>query len=308
MLGKSDGSAPVQISLGLKAAAPRPPPRLSNLSLVASRLDTGWSVPGSAAAESPMASGESSVADEAVPTERPAQSAPGPAPLPEPARASPPQPAREPEPDVQAERQPEPKPEPAPVSEPGSVPSATGVGSLPPEIQRSLRAAPMHSDGAATAAPETYRRYLGGTYGTGGGQERADTAEAEPSDAATAGPEGPGESEEPGEPEGTVRDDSNQEAIRRDYARQLQEAIRARQQYPTQAVRRRQEGTVRLHFRLLANGTVDDVSVIGSSGHRALDDAARQLLNNLEPLPPLPDSSGQAAYLTFELPVVYRLR
>jgi protein TonB len=48
--------------------------------------------------------------------------------------------------------------------------------------------------------------------------------------------------------------------------------------YPTQAVRLKQEGGVKVTFRLKQNGEVEDIKIIGSSGYDILDEDAIDLI------------------------------
>lgn len=48
--------------------------------------------------------------------------------------------------------------------------------------------------------------------------------------------------------------------------------------YPHDAMRRREEGTVKLQFTVGANGTLAGSAIVKSSGHRDLDQAALQAL------------------------------
>jgi protein TonB len=48
--------------------------------------------------------------------------------------------------------------------------------------------------------------------------------------------------------------------------------------YPKNAVRLRQEGSVRVSFRLTSSGEVEDISIVSSSGYEILDDDAKVLI------------------------------
>ena len=48
--------------------------------------------------------------------------------------------------------------------------------------------------------------------------------------------------------------------------------------YPTQALRLKQEGVVKVSFRLKSNGEVEDIAIISGSGYEILDDNARELI------------------------------
>lgn len=58
--------------------------------------------------------------------------------------------------------------------------------------------------------------------------------------------------------------------------------------YPAEAQRRRQQGVVRLRFRMDRDGHVLDATIAGSSGLPVLDREALATLHRAEPLPPIP--------------------
>lgn len=61
--------------------------------------------------------------------------------------------------------------------------------------------------------------------------------------------------------------------------------------YPTQAVRMKQEGRVRVSFRLNRSGEVDEITILSSSGHAVLDEATIALIQKTAlyfPKPPKP--------------------
>jgi protein TonB len=49
-------------------------------------------------------------------------------------------------------------------------------------------------------------------------------------------------------------------------------------EYPERARKRNQQGTVRLRYQIGANGRATDITVIESSGHRLLDEAAQKII------------------------------
>lgn len=61
--------------------------------------------------------------------------------------------------------------------------------------------------------------------------------------------------------------------------------------YPSQAVRLKQEGSVKVTFRLKQNGEVEDVRVVGSSGHEILDEDALSLIQKTAEYFPKPPKS-----------------
>lgn len=60
--------------------------------------------------------------------------------------------------------------------------------------------------------------------------------------------------------------------------------------YPEDARRRNLHGSLRLLVALNADGSVRDISVLESSGHKILDDAAQQTIRTAAPFAPFPES------------------
>ena len=52
--------------------------------------------------------------------------------------------------------------------------------------------------------------------------------------------------------------------------------------YPTMSKRMGEQGTVKLFVLVLADGTVGDIKILESSGHKRLDDAATNAIKKLE--------------------------
>jgi protein TonB len=87
---------------------------------------------------------------------------------------------------------------------------------------------------------------------------------------------------------------------------QLQQAFRLQFHYPRLAIRRGWQGEVRLGLQLAADGALNHIRVIQSSGHHILDRAALDSLTRVERLPDAASIlNGQS--LALELPVRYRL-
>jgi protein TonB len=61
--------------------------------------------------------------------------------------------------------------------------------------------------------------------------------------------------------------------------------------YPSTSIMRGEQGTVRIKFSILKDGTITNINVIGSSGYSELDKAALDALKNMGKVP-LPDSFG----------------
>lgn len=58
--------------------------------------------------------------------------------------------------------------------------------------------------------------------------------------------------------------------------------------YPEEAKRRKLAGTVLMMVDINADGSLGDVQILRSSGHKALDDAAKRIVKMAAPYPPLP--------------------
>ncbi|MCP1674331.1 TonB family protein [Natronocella acetinitrilica] len=75
-------------------------------------------------------------------------------------------------------------------------------------------------------------------------------------------------------------------------------------EYPRQAERRREEGTVVVRFTVTERGDITDIELLESSGHPRLDNGALKLLERLSPLPEAPAHTLH----NLRMPVEYRLR
>lgn len=78
-----------------------------------------------------------------------------------------------------------------------------------------------------------------------------------------------------------------------------------RPEYPEVARRRGYEGTVEFELLVLVDGTVDDISMAKSSGHRSLDRAARKVLSFWRFSPAL--SSGVPVESRVSVPITFSL-
>lgn len=63
-----------------------------------------------------------------------------------------------------------------------------------------------------------------------------------------------------------------------DHLSSIRDILVKYRKYPSQAVRLKQEGSVKISFRLKQNGEVEDIRVLGSSGYELLDEDALQLI------------------------------
>jgi protein TonB len=77
------------------------------------------------------------------------------------------------------------------------------------------------------------------------------------------------------------------------YMMRLKERIEGIWRYPTEAAMRGIYGDLYIKFTIRKNGTLEDVELIRTSGHRSLDDAAMRALKDGAPYWPLPDEWGK---------------
>lgn len=74
-----------------------------------------------------------------------------------------------------------------------------------------------------------------------------------------------------------------------DHLTTIRDLLVKYRKYPNMAVRLKQEGNVRISFRLRHNGEVEDIVVLSSSGHEILDENAVSLIHKMAehfPRPP----------------------
>jgi protein TonB len=90
------------------------------------------------------------------------------------------------------------------------------------------------------------------------------------------------------------------------YGRNLAGAVARHQRYPRLAQIRQWQGTTLLQLELAAEGQLQSVRVLSSSGHEILDQQAIDMVRAATPLPPLPASLAGRS-LTVDVPVVFRL-
>jgi protein TonB len=93
----------------------------------------------------------------------------------------------------------------------------------------------------------------------------------------------------------------------RRYLQRLMAQLAKHKTYPPELKKQRLDGTVQVGFRIAADGTISQVRVVTSSGHRLLDDAAMAMVRNASPVPAIP-SSLQRQAMTLVVPVSYTLQ
>jgi periplasmic protein TonB len=91
-----------------------------------------------------------------------------------------------------------------------------------------------------------------------------------------------------------------------DYLSRLLAHLNAYKRYPYGARLHREQGTVRLEFMMDRAGNVLSCRIVGSSGFADLDDEARQMIQDAQPLPPVP-ANYPGTTLDLVLPLVFSL-
>lgn len=76
-----------------------------------------------------------------------------------------------------------------------------------------------------------------------------------------------------------------------DHLSTIRDVLVKYRKYPSQAVRLKQEGAVKVTFRLKQNGDVEDIRVVGSSGYELLDEDALKLIQKTAEYFPKPPKS-----------------
>jgi periplasmic protein TonB len=132
---------------------------------------------------------------------------------------------------------------------------------------------------ARRALPVVVAALLGAALGAGAGEPGAPGAEVEPSRIVDAMPEGPSVAERLAE-----------------IQRRVQRAL----VYPPIARKRGIEGEATVAFRVGSRGSAEEVAIVRSSGHPALDRAAERAVTDASPLP--------YVYGELEIPVRFVLR
>jgi protein TonB len=95
-------------------------------------------------------------------------------------------------------------------------------------------------------------------------------------------------------------------ALQARFGRDIEGAVDAAKSYPRIARERGWQGTVKLRFRFLPGGNLDDVGVVLSSGIPLLDEHALRMARAAE-LPRLPGALSAAAF-ELDVPIHFRLR
>jgi len=90
-----------------------------------------------------------------------------------------------------------------------------------------------------------------------------------------------------------------------DYLARLRQRIQESLRYPLTARRRGLSGTVRLQMTIQPDGGIASVTIVESSSHSALDDAAVEAVRSLRPMPFPPGVPRRELYV--RVPVIFEL-
>ena len=90
------------------------------------------------------------------------------------------------------------------------------------------------------------------------------------------------------------------------YLAALRQRIQQSVRYPASARRRGLAGTVSVEILILANGSIGDVTLLESSTHAVLDDAALDTIRALPSMPLPPELPSRP--LRVRVPVVFEMR
>jgi len=91
------------------------------------------------------------------------------------------------------------------------------------------------------------------------------------------------------------------------YREAIKKRIEEEKRYPDLAEENGYQGKVELRFKLLANGGVEEVEVLKSSGYAILDKEAVRAVKNAIPYPAMPESIKRE-YIVVEVPILFKLR
>jgi len=183
-------------------------------------------------------------------------------------------------PPLAAPAAPDANPSPAPSAAPGAAPAAAG----------DAPAGGSDTGSASTTAGLATSAVTSSSAGTGGGNATS------PSDGGAVGQTALAVTGDGG------RAGAEYGAYLALVRRRIQESLR----YPMTARRRGLSGSVHVEITVAPNGTIAAVSVVGSSSHPLLDEAAVDAVRRLPPMPFPPGVTPRS--LRVRLPVVFELR
>lgn len=88
------------------------------------------------------------------------------------------------------------------------------------------------------------------------------------------------------------------------YLMMVKKKIEEGKQYPSDALKKDEEGEVHLKFTILQDGSVKNISIIKSSGSRILDEASVQLMKRVSPFFPPPGNYSRI----IKVPINYEIK
>jgi len=209
-------------------------------------------------------------------------------------RPSPPRMVAPPPPDSEAPARlvakPRPRPQPKPRAEPAAVP-APPTPAPPTRLSEATHEAPAPTAAAPVAAPASASASAAtpGTRGAGAGPG-GDAGRGSGAAGAGRGAVGDGDLDAPGD----------------DYLDRVRRWVNRFKKYPSESVRRKEEGQALVRFVFARDGTVLDAAIERSSGHPMLDQATLEMIRAASPLPPPPDRY-KGNELRLAVPIAYRL-
>ncbi|WEK06031.1 MAG: energy transducer TonB [Candidatus Devosia phytovorans] len=244
--------------------------------------------------------------------------------LPPESAASEPSPAQdlpdetEPPPEVETLPEPEPLPEPEAVEEPEPLPEQEPEPSEMEEVEEPPpEVAPAETAEVAIPMPvslpaeitEARRQFAQQQQREREERERAQQAAQQAAASQQTAPRSVQAEQSPqmAAPQQTTTTQRTPTISPQQWQSQVLGMIERAKRYPQDAQRRREEGTIRVKFVIDRSGTVLSASILQSSGHAALDEAARELINRLPKLPP-PPATITANPISLEVAVNFNLR
>ncbi len=91
------------------------------------------------------------------------------------------------------------------------------------------------------------------------------------------------------------------------YVSELRAFLERNKRYPSQALTLGQEGTVKIRFQILEDGTLTEATVAQTSGSSILDQAAMKLVRGLVRFKPIPEGLVERS-LSLIVPIEYRIQ
>ena len=106
---------------------------------------------------------------------------------------------------------------------------------------------------------------------------------------------------------GIVSDTGTSKKVEVSYKAIISAILQKYKEYPPEALKRKQEGTVMVVFTIKNNGNLANYEITESSGFKLLDKAVEKMLERAAPLPPFPDDIKRQS-MTLLLPVDFYIK